>query len=89
MNKEQFLQLLQQYGFPEPIEVQQIPSGHLDVHEHPFEVRALILEGVIEIVIEGIGKTYNAGDVFQLDYQQAHAESYGPHGVKYLASRKQ
>ena len=89
MNKEQFLQLLQRDGFPEPIEVHQIPSGHLDEHEHPFEVRALILGGAIEIVSDGISQTYSAGDVFQLGFKQSHAESYGPEGVKYLAARKQ
>lgn len=89
MNKEQFLQLLQQDGFPEPVEVQQTPNGHLDGHEHPFEVRALILEGAIEIMIDGVSRHYKMGDVFQLGYKQIHAESYGPHGVKYLASRKQ
>ena len=89
MNKEQFLQLLQWDGFPEPVEVHQTPSGYLDEHEHPFEVRALILEGVIEILSDGISQTYRAGDVFQLGFMQSHAESYGPQGVKYLASRKQ
>lgn len=89
MNTEQFLQLLKQNGFPEPVEVYQTPSGHLDEHEHPFEVRALILEGVIEIVSDGISQIYSVGDVFQLGFNQSHAESYGPEGVKYLASRKQ
>ena len=89
MNKEQFLQLLQQDGFPEPVEVQQIPNSHLNEHEHPFEVMALILEGAIEIIIDGVSKDYKMGDVFHLGYKQAHAEAYGPHGVKYLASRKQ
>jgi len=89
VNKEQFLQLLQRDGFPEPVEVQQIPNGRLDEHEHPFEVRALILEGAIEILCDGMSKTYNIGDVFELSFKQAHAESYGPEGVKYLASRKQ
>ena len=89
MNKEQFLQLLERDGFPEPVEVHQTPNGHLHEHEHPFEVRALIIEGDIKIVSDGISKTYNIGDVFQLGFKQAHSESYGPEGVKYLASRKQ
>ena len=89
MNTEQFLHLLREEGFPEPLEVQQIPNGSLDVHEHPFEVKALVLEGSIEIVINGLSTTYQAGDIFQLRYKQPHSESYGPSGVKYLASRKQ
>ena len=89
MNKDQFLQLLQQDDFPEPIEVHQIPNGRLDEHQHPFEVRALILEGAIEIISNGVSRTYSVGEVFQLGFKQSHAESYGPQGVKYLASRKQ
>jgi quercetin dioxygenase-like cupin family protein len=89
MNTEQFLQALERDGFPKPVEVQQVPNGGLEVHEHPFEVRALVIEGSIEIVINGLSKTYKAGDIFQLSLKQPHAESYGAEGVKYLASRKQ
>ena len=89
MNSEQFLRLLHRDGFPEPIEVQQVPNGQMGVHEHPFEVKALVIEGSITIVINGLSQNYSTGDIFQLELLQPHAESYGPQGVKYLASRKQ
>jgi quercetin dioxygenase-like cupin family protein len=89
MNTEQFMQSLHQDGFPEPVEVQQAPNGCIGIHEHTFEVRALVVEGGITIVINGLSKVYKAGDIFRLDFNQPHAESYGPQGVKYLASRKQ
>ena len=89
MNIKQFMDLLRQDGFPEPVEVQQIPNGGLEVHKHPFEVRALVIEGSIEIEVDGLSKTYRAGDIFQLSLNQPHSESYGAEGVKYLASRKQ
>ncbi len=73
MNTEQFLHLLREDGFPEPVEVQQIPNGSLDVHEHPFEVKALVVDGSIEIVMNGFRKTYQAGDIFQLQYKQPHS----------------
>ena len=88
MNSEQFLRSLRLDGLPDPVEVQQIPTGQLGMHEHPFGVRALVLEGAITIVIEGFSRIYKAGDIFQLEFKQPHAESYGPDGVKYLASRK-
>ena len=88
MTKEQFLQLLQQEGFPAPVEVHQIPNGSLDLHTHPFEVKALVIEGSIQIILNGRNVEYHSGDLFQLDFEQAHAESYGPEGVSYLASRK-
>ena len=89
MNTEQFQWLLEQVGFPEPVEVQQVPNGELGNHEHPFEVKALVIEGSIDIVIHGESGTYKAGDVFELGLKEVHSESYGPEGVKYLASRKQ
>ena len=89
MNSEQFLQLLRRDGFPEPVEVQQAPKGQLGIHEHPFEVKALVVEGDITIVIDGLSRNFKAGEIFHLDLNQPHAESYGPEGVKYLASRKQ
>ena len=89
MNTEQFLLLLQREGFPDPVEVQQVPNGRLGDHEHPFEVKALVIEGGIDIVIHGVSRTYGVGDVFELGFKEVHSESYGSEGVKYLASRKQ
>jgi quercetin dioxygenase-like cupin family protein len=89
MNSEQFLQLLRRDGFPEPVEVQQVPNGQLGVHEHPFAVKALVVEGDITIVIDGLSRNFKAGEIFHLELKQPHAESYGSEGVKYLASRKQ
>jgi len=89
MNIDQFLHLLRQDGFPEPVEVEQAPNGCLGVHEHPFAVKALVIEGWIEIVINGDHQIYKTGEMFQLRLAQEHSESYGPNGVKYLASRKQ
>lgn len=89
MNIEQFLNLLREDGFPDPVEVEQAPNGYLGNHEHSFAVKALVTEGWIDIVIDGESKVYKAGDIFQLSFEQEHSETYGPNGVKYLASRKQ
>jgi hypothetical protein len=40
------------------------------------------------ITIDGVKSDYSVGDVFHLKHRQPHQESYGPIGVKYLASRK-
>jgi len=87
MDKAQFIQILQQEGYPDPIEVKQISNGSLGEHTHPFAVKALVIEGSIEIAIQGNRKTYSAGDIFELKFEESHSESYGPTGVTYLASR--
>lgn len=89
MNQDAFLKMLSQDGFPEPVLVVRERGGFLDNHSHPFEVKALVTQGQIDIVIDGLKRTYLVGDVFHLLHSQEHAESYGNQGVQYLASRKE
>lgn len=88
MNRDDFLKVLSQDSFPEPVLVVREQGGFLDTHTHPFEVKALVTQGQIDIVIDGLKQTYLSGDVFHLMHSQEHAESYGNQGVQYLASRK-
>ena len=88
MNIVQFLQNLKETGYPEPVEVEKPPHGHANHHTHSFAVKALIVAGDIAIETAGETKKYIVGDVFELDFEELHAEHYGPQGVKYLASRK-
>ena len=87
MNQAQFIEMLQQEDYPDPVEVRQAPNGSLGEHSHPFAVKALVIDGSIDITIQGNRKTYSIGDVFQLGFEEPHSESYGPTGVVYLASR--
>jgi len=87
MNQAQFIEMLQQEDYPDPVEVRQAPNGSLGEHSHPFAVKALVIDGSIDITIQGNRKTYSIGDVFQLGFEEPHSESYGPIGVVYLASR--
>ena len=89
MSKAKFIEMLQQEGYPEPVGVLREPNGHLDDHTHPFEVKALVLEGEIDLIIQGLTKTYRPGNIFHLGLEEVHAETYGPQGVHYLAARKQ
>ncbi len=88
MNKNQFLELLSKEGFPKPVMVEREANGSLGLHMHPFEAKALIIRGQMEIGIGEIKTSYRVGDVFHLNKNQEHSESYGPDGVCYLAGRK-
>jgi hypothetical protein len=48
----------------------------------------LVIDGSIEIEVDGNRSTYAVGDVFHLTHAQPHKESYSATGVEYLASRK-
>ena len=88
MKPEVFLEKLAKEDFPAPVLVERAVGEFLDSHSHPYEVHALVIEGQIDITINGIKTAYLAGDAFHLPPNQMHTENYGAKGVKYLASRK-
>jgi quercetin dioxygenase-like cupin family protein len=88
MTKEQFLSMLVLDGFPEPILVEREADGYLDDHTHPFEVKALVVSGQIDLVVDGVRTSYISGELFHLLENQVHTERYGNNGVQYLASRR-
>jgi quercetin dioxygenase-like cupin family protein len=88
MDRDEFVSLLDGEGFKEVVTVMREAGGVLDVHTHPFESKALILDGEIELQIGGTSRLYGPGDVFHLQANEPHAERYGANGVRYLVGRK-
>ena len=88
MNQTQFIQLLKEEGFPDPVIIEK-PQGHVGQHTHAFEAKALILSGQLDIDLDGNKTTYLVGDIFHLQANRVHAEWYGSQGVRYLVGRKE
>ncbi|CAE6824701.1 hypothetical protein R69927_05573 [Paraburkholderia domus] len=88
MNREAFTESLTKDGFPEAVVVTREANTEMDVHAHPFEAKALILEGEMHIRIGDSEQAYKVGDVFHLPANKPHSERYGPDGVTYLVGRK-
>lgn len=88
MDSEQFLKMVRHEGFSEVVRVAREPGTMLESHTHPFEAKALILDGEIRITTAAGDRTYRADDIFHLQAQETHAAFYGPQGVQYLAGRK-
>jgi quercetin dioxygenase-like cupin family protein len=93
MQADQFRQELTQESFQEIVEVSREANGEVGSHTHPFEAKALITAGELNIcVLEGIGsgvdRRYVVGDIFHLKPNIPHTEKYGPLGVTYLVGRK-
>jgi quercetin dioxygenase-like cupin family protein len=88
MDRNTFTESLSKDGFPEAVLVTREANTAMDVHQHPFEARALIVEGDMHIRVADQEREYKAGDVFHLQANEAHSERYGPNGVTYLVGRK-
>ena len=57
-------------------------------HSHPFDVRAMELQGALTLSTGGKTTTYRSGEVFTMARGCLHSESYGPEGAVILAGRK-
>ena len=60
----------------------------VDTHSHPFDVRALVLQGQVTITCGDQARTYQAGDVLELARNIAHSEQFGPEGYTFLLGRR-
>ena len=84
---EQFETALRRDGFD--IARQTLPPGAIVAeHTHPFDVRALVLNGEIRLTVEGEEYAYREGDIFVMPAGHRHAEAAGPAGVDYLVGRR-
>lgn len=88
MTPDQFIAELALAGFLETVEVTREADGVMQLHSHPFEAKALILAGELQIWVDEAERRYQAGEVFHLSANQRHSERYGPQGVTYLVGRK-
>ena len=57
-------------------------------HSHPFDVRAMIVQGALTLTTGGTARTYKPGEIFTMARGCLHSESYGPEGAVTLVGRK-
>ena len=60
----------------------------IDLHSHPYDVLALVLEGEATIDCGGGARTFRPGDVLEVAADQPHTEHYGPKGYTFLLGRR-
>jgi quercetin dioxygenase-like cupin family protein len=87
MKEEQFEFALRRDGFD--VVRNTVPPGTVVAeHAHPFDVRALVLNGEITLTVEGEDYAYREGDIFVMPAGHRHAEAVGADGVDYLVGRR-
>ena len=88
MNPESFRQALIEEGYLEVVTKSLEPGCTLDAHSHPYDVRALVLEGEITIARNGVPATYRPGDVLEVERNCMHTEQCGPQGMTFMVGRR-
>lgn len=75
-------------GFDEPL-LRRWPAHEVvSQHTHPFDVRAVVVEGEMHLTLDGHTRTLLPGDHFSLAREVPHAERYGPQGAAYWVARR-
>jgi len=64
------------------------PNVAFEEHTHPYDVRAMVLEGEVTLRFDGKVQTCRKGDSLTMAAGCAHSETYGPQGVTYLLGRR-
>ncbi|CAN5916560.1 hypothetical protein BH11PSE3_BH11PSE3_50400 [soil metagenome] len=57
-------------------------------HSHPYDVRAMVVQGALTLTSDGTSRTYQAGETFSMAKGCLHSESYGAEGAVTLFGRK-
>lgn len=88
MDQITFIEQLAREGFQPPVLVEREALGRLDSHAHPFEAKALVVQGDLHIRTVTGERHYGVGEVFHLTAHEPHSERFGAEGVRYLAGRR-
>ncbi len=71
------------------LETKALPAGtSTPEHSHPFNVRALVIEGQISLSVAGVKTTYVKGQEFEMAAGCRHGEEIGADGVRYVVGRR-
>lgn len=57
-------------------------------HSHPFDIRAMVMQGALTMTCEGRTDTYRPGQIFTMPRGRLHHESYGDEGAVVMLGRK-
>lgn len=88
MNTQAFEESLKAEKYGEIVNVSKALGYKMDEHQHEFDACALIINGQIDISVDGIKTEYKAGDIFRLAAGTVHLEDASRYGVNYLVGRR-
>lgn len=64
------------------------PGLVLDEHRHPFDAKALVVQGEMWLTVDGQTQHLRPGDRFELAEGIPHSERYGDEGATYWVARR-
>lgn len=88
MDEQTLEKQLRAEGFSETYVWQDAANAFYPDHMHPGETAHVILGGEMAVTMQGITKTYRAGDHFNIPAKAMHSARMGSSGCRYLIGEK-
>jgi hypothetical protein len=85
---DEYTASMRSQGFGEVVVRDWSPREVVETHRHPFAARALVVSGEMWLTQRGVTRHLVAGDRFELDADEPHAERYGDQGATYWVGRR-
>jgi quercetin dioxygenase-like cupin family protein len=76
-------------GYSAVVHIDRAADYRLGDHQHSFDACALITAGEFVIAVDGVSRSYKAGEIFRLPAGTVHQENAGLQGVSYIAGRRE
>jgi quercetin dioxygenase-like cupin family protein len=84
---DEYAEMMRAQGY-EQVLVRAYSAGEIvETHRHPFAAKALVVSGEMWLTLRGETRHLVAGEGFELDAEEAHAERYGEKGATYWVGR--
>jgi quercetin dioxygenase-like cupin family protein len=88
MDRQVFETELKRDGYDEIVTGTTQGPRHNAEHSHPYDVKAMVVDGAITLAWEGNTQTFRSGEVFTMARGCPHTETFGPEGAVTLVGRK-
>lgn len=88
MDRHAFEETLKREGYDEILTSTTPGEKYNAEHSHPYDVKAMVLDGAITLGWNGETRTFRPGEIFTMARGCPHTETFGPEGVVSLVGRK-
>jgi quercetin dioxygenase-like cupin family protein len=88
MDRQVFETELKRDGYDEIVTGTTQGPRHNAEHSHPYDVKAMVIDGAITLAWEDNTQTFRSGEVFTMARGCPHTETFGPEGAVTLVGRK-
>jgi quercetin dioxygenase-like cupin family protein len=83
-----FSDSMKKQGFDQVVERAWTPLTIVEEHSHPFDAKAVVVQGEMWLTVSGRTEHLLPGSVFELPANLPHSERYGAEGATYWVARR-